>query len=195
MHLSYTEDQYVSSKFDLYVDKELSYLVRYYEWVVPKQHPVYKTYKGSMLNIALTNFISHLKSYSLCIGITAPNSQQTMSMTKHIISKKFNFIEYQNFQSQSPCNQIFYFQSNTWELLLPDGKSVCKDCNALKNRTVSERTWKSEKVSEQAKPKATFTLTLPERLKVNSVTLFFSFLNRKNVHIFALMFLMHVTNT
>ena len=79
--------------------------------------------------------------------------------------------------------------------MLPDGKSVCKDCNALKNRTVSERTWKSEKVSEQAKPKATFTLTLPERLKVNSVTLFFSFLNRKNVHIFALMFLMHVTNT
>ena len=113
MHLSYTEDQYVSSKFDLYVDKELSYLVRYYEWVVPKQHPVYKTYKGSMLNIALTNFISHLKSYSLCIGITAPNSQQAMSMTKHIISKKFNFIEYQNFQSQSPCNQIFYFRSNT----------------------------------------------------------------------------------
>ena len=25
---SYTEDQYVSSKFDLYVDKELNYLVR-----------------------------------------------------------------------------------------------------------------------------------------------------------------------
>ena len=113
MHLSYTEDQYVSSKFDLYVGKELSYLVRYYEWVVPKQHPVYKRYKGSMLNIASTNFISHLKSYSLCIGITAPNSQQAMSMTKHIISKKFNFIEYQNFQSQSPCNQIFYFRSNT----------------------------------------------------------------------------------
>ena len=175
MHLSYTADQYVTSKFDLYMDKELNYLMRYYEWVVPKQHPVYKRYEGSMLNITLTNFISHLKNYSLCIGITAPDSQQAMSMTKHVISKKFNFIEYQNSQSQSPCNQIFYFQSNTCELLLPDGKTVCEDCNALKQRIVSERTWKSKKVGEPAKPKAPITLTSPERLMVNSVTLFFLF--------------------
>ena len=109
MHLSCTEDQCVTSKFALYIGKELNSLVRYYEWVVPKQHPLYKKYQGSMLNITLTNFISHLKSYSLCIGITAPDSQQAMSMTKHVISKKFNFIEYQNSQSQRPCNQIFYF--------------------------------------------------------------------------------------
>ena len=92
MHLSYTEDQYVTSKFDQYVDKELNYLVRYYEWVVPKQHSVYKRYEGSMLDITLTNFISRLKTYSLCIGITAPDSQQAMSMTTHVTSKKFNFI-------------------------------------------------------------------------------------------------------
>ena len=183
MHLSYTEDQYVTSKFDQYVDKELNYLVRYYEWVVPKQHSVYKRYEGSMLNITLINFISHLKSYSLCIGITVPDSEQAMRMTKHVISKKFNFIEYQSLQSQSPCNQIFYFRSNTSELLLPDGKTVCKNCNALRQRTVSERTWKSKKVSEPVKPKARITLTSPERLKVNSVTLFFSFLNR-NMFIF-----------
>ena len=67
MYLSYTEDQYVTSKFDLYVDKELNYLVRYYEWVVPKQHPVYKRYEGSMLNITLTNFISYLKSYTVYV--------------------------------------------------------------------------------------------------------------------------------
>ena len=109
LHLSCTEDQCVTSKFALYIDKELNSLVRYYEWVVPKQHPLYKKYQGSMLNITLINFVSHLKSYSLCIGITAPDSQQAMSMTKHVISKKFNFIEYQNSQSQSPCNQIFYF--------------------------------------------------------------------------------------
>ena len=145
MHLSYTEDQCVTSKFDLYIDKELNYLVRYYEWVVPKQHSVYKRYEGSMLNITLTNFISHLKNYSLCIGITAPDSQQAMSMTKHVISKIFNFIEYQNSQSQSPYNQIFYLRLNTCELLLPDGKTLCKDCNALKQRTMSERTWKSKK--------------------------------------------------
>ena len=93
-----------------------------------------------------------------------------MSMAKHVISKKFNFTEYQTLQSQSPCNQIFYFRSNTCELLLSDGKTVCKDCNALKQRTVSERTWKSKKGSE---PKAPITLTSPERLEVNSGTLFF----------------------
>ena len=127
-------------------------------------------FEGSMLNITLTNFISYLKSYSLCIGITALDSQQAMSMTKRVISKKFNFTEYQTLQSQSPCNQIFYFWSNTCELLLSDGKTVCKDCNALKQRTVSERTWKSKKGSE---PKAPITLTSPERLEVNSGTLFF----------------------
>ena len=174
IHLTYTEDRYVTSKFHLYIDKELNYLVRYYEWVVPKQHPVYKRYEGSKLNITLTNFITHLKSYSLCIGITAPDSQQAISMTKHVIFKKFNVIEYQNSQSQSPCNQIFYFRSNTSELLLPDGKTVCKDCNALKQRTESERIWKRKKnVGEPATPKAAITLTSPERLKVNSVILFF----------------------
>ena len=181
MHLSCTEDQCVTSKFALYIGKELNSLVRYYEWVVPKQHPLYKKYQGSMLNITLTNFISHLKSYSLCIGITAPDSQQAMSMTKHVISKKFNFIEYQNSQSQSPCNQIFYFWLNKYELLLPDGTTVCKDRNALKQRTVSERTWKSKKVGEPAEPKAPITLTPPERLKVNSALS--SFLN-KNMFMF-----------
>ena len=92
VHASYTEDQYVTSKFGLYVGNELNYLVRYYEWVVSKQHPDYKRYEGSMLAITLTNFISHLKTYSLCIGITAPDSQQAMSMTTHVTSKKFNFI-------------------------------------------------------------------------------------------------------
>ena len=109
VHASYTEDQYVTSKFGLCVDYELNSLVRYYEWVVPKQHSVYKRYEGSMLDITLTNFISRLKTYSLCIGITAPDSQQAMSMTTQVISKKFNFIQYQNLQSESPCNQIFYF--------------------------------------------------------------------------------------
>ena len=42
VHASYTEDQYVTSKFGLYADNELNYLVRYYEWVVSKQHPDYK---------------------------------------------------------------------------------------------------------------------------------------------------------
>ena len=151
--------------------------------MVPKQHSVYKRYEGSMLDITLTNFISRLKTYSWCIGITAPDSQQAMSMTTQVISKKFNFIQFQNLQSQSPCNQIFYFLSSTCELLLPDGKTVCKDCNALKERTVSERNWKSKKVSIPAEPEAPITLTSPERLKANSVTLIFSFLN-KNMFIF-----------
>ena len=75
MHLSCTEDQYVILNFDFYIDKELDYLVRYYQLVVPKKQPVYKRYEVSILNITLTNFISHLKSYSSCTGITAPDSQ------------------------------------------------------------------------------------------------------------------------
>ena len=67
--------------------------------------------------------------------------------------------------------------------MFPDGKTVCKDCNALKERTVSERNWKSKKVSIPAEPEAPITLTSPERLKANSVTLIFSFLN-KNMFIF-----------
>ena len=63
VHASYTEDQYVTSKFGLCVDYELNSFVRY-EWVVPKQHSVYKRYEGSMLDITLTNFISRLKTYS-----------------------------------------------------------------------------------------------------------------------------------
>ena len=106
---SYTEEQYVSSKFNLYVDKELNYLVRYYEWVVPKQHPVYKRYKGSMLNIASTNFISHLKSYSLCIGITAPDSQQAMSMTKHVISKPSTSFNIKTFNHKAHVIKYFTF--------------------------------------------------------------------------------------
>ena len=119
MHLSCTEDQYVILNFDFLEKKELDYLVRYYQLVVPKKQPVYKRYEVSILNITLTNFISHLKSYSSCTGITAPDSQQAISMTKHVISKIFNFIEYQNLQ-------LFYFLSNTCEVLLPDEKQYAK---------------------------------------------------------------------
>lgn len=93
--------------------------MRYYQLVVPKKQPVYKRYEVSILNITLTNFISHLKSYSSCTGITEPDSQQAISMTKHVISKTFNFTEYQNLQ-------IFYFLLNTCELLLPDEKQYAK---------------------------------------------------------------------
>ena len=110
-----------------------------------------------MLNITLTNFISHQKLQFV------------------YWNNSISLIEYQNLQSQSPCNQIFYFRSSTCELLAPDGKTVCKDCNALKQTAVSERNWKSKKVSIPAKPEAPITLTSPERLKANSVTLMFSF--------------------
>ena len=79
--------------------------MRYYQLVVPKKQPVYKRYEVSILNITLTNFISHLKSYSSCTGITEPDSQQAISMTKHV---------------------IFYFLLNTCELLLPDEKQYAK---------------------------------------------------------------------
>ena len=79
--------------------------MRYYQLVVPKKQPVYKRYEVSILNITLTNFISHLKSYSSCTGITEPDSQQAISMTKHV---------------------IIYFLLNTCELLLPDEKQYAK---------------------------------------------------------------------
>ena len=104
MHLSYTEDQRVTWKFDLYVDKELNYSVRYYEWVVQKQHPVYKRYEGSKLNITLTNFITHLQSYSLCI-----DSQQTMNMTKHKISKNFSSLNIKTCNLKAHIIKYFSF--------------------------------------------------------------------------------------
>ena len=148
-----------------------------------KTHPVRKRHEGSILNITLAKFISHLNSYSLCIGITVPDSQQAMSMTKHIISKKFNFIEYQTCNLKTHVIKHFAFDQIHVSCCYLMEKIVYKDCNALKQRTLPKRTWKSKKVGEPAKPKAPITLTSRERLKVNSVTLFFSFLNR-NMFIF-----------
>ena len=168
MKLSKHEKDFVTPKFEIYVGSNLNYLIRYYEWVILRNHEVYSKYESTLNNISLSNLILQLETYQECQGITLPENQQAI----HTVSKKFDFLNHKWSASQNLCNQIFYFWANTCELLLtqiPEEMPVCQSCRKLKIRTASENTWKTKQANVPIKLNVPIKFTSLERLKVTIV--------------------------
>ena len=88
-----------------------------------------------------------------------------MHITKHTVSKKFDFLNYKWSASKNSCNQIFYFRTNTCDILLtqiPEETPVCQSCSKLKIRTASENTWKTKQANVPIKLNALIKFTSPE---------------------------------
>ena len=165
MKLSKNEKDFITPKLEIYVGSDLNYLIRYYEWVIPRNHEVYSKYEGTLNNISLSNLILQLKTYQECQGIRLPDNQQASHITKHTVSKKFDFLNYKWSASQNLCNQIFYFRANTCDLLstqIPEETPVCQSCRKLKIRTASENTWKTKQANVPVKLNAPIKFTSPQ---------------------------------
>ena len=167
--MSKMHDELVAAIYEIYVEKSLQYLIRVYEWILPKDHLLYTRFNNSFENITLSNFISIIQSYVLCNGISLPEDKFSINIMQHILVKKFDFLKYSN--ASEPYDKVVYLRSNSCYLLIENTgveNVICDSCEKYQIKTIAEKNWKDKKMLQPIKPKAPITLTSPDRLKVSS---------------------------
>ena len=63
-------------------------------------HDLYGKYERSLTNVTLSNLIQEIEPSLLCKGIYIPGAKATASIQRHVIPRKFSFLEYEHSSSQ-----------------------------------------------------------------------------------------------
>ena len=71
VQIYFSDDEHTIPQFEIYVNHNLIYNIRVYNWILPQEHNLVKLYNGSMKNITLSNLISAISVNSICQGITS----------------------------------------------------------------------------------------------------------------------------
>ena len=66
--LSEHVDLFTVPKFRIRVDDSLAYTTQIFDWILPKDHELYKTFKRSVNSIAISNLIYKLNNVNICQG-------------------------------------------------------------------------------------------------------------------------------
>ena len=141
-------------KFEIFIDQSLSFSLRVYGWMLPKDHEIYANVNNSFLNITFSNFVHQLKLYNLCHGISIPNTKLTNNIQKHVIPKKFNYFDYQVKLVQTNLNQDEFHRSSSCKVLVTD-INPCLSCNSLNLKCVYDSNRNSSHLKEPAKTQCT----------------------------------------
>ena len=70
VQIFFYDNEYITPKFEIYINEDLSYNIRIFNWLLSQEHDLISKYGGSMNNITLSNLISSISSYSICEGVT-----------------------------------------------------------------------------------------------------------------------------
>ena len=152
-------------KFEIFIDQSLSFSLRVYGWMLPKDHEIYGNVNNSFLNITFSNFVHQLKLYNLCHGISIPNTKLTNNIQKHVIPKKFNYFDYQVKLVQTNLNQDEFHRSSSCKVLVTDINPYLS-CNSLNLKCVYDSNRNSSHLKEPAKLNAPIKYTSSERIKL-----------------------------
>ena len=58
----------------IYIYNLLNFTVHVYSWILPVDHELYLLYNSSFLNVTFSTFVEGLSQFTLCQGITLPDS-------------------------------------------------------------------------------------------------------------------------
>ena len=103
----------------------MNFTVRVHSWILPVDHELYLLYNSSFLNVTFSTFVERFSQFTLCQGITLPDSRKEMNFAKHVLPKKFNYFDYINTDVKQRVHQDEYFRSKSCALLL-SSDNPCK---------------------------------------------------------------------
>ena len=75
------EKSYEISTIDIYVGKDLEFIICVFSWCVPLDHEIYTKYKKTMKNIILPNLIKVISHYNICSGIKGEQAKKTSHLS------------------------------------------------------------------------------------------------------------------
>ena len=83
--------EYVLPYIEIFVNPDLSYVVRCFGWVLPKDNIIYRL-NSTFRDMTLTNFISKLKNYHPCSGLNLFEFREAIHLKHHTVPKNFNYL-------------------------------------------------------------------------------------------------------
>ena len=131
-------------KFEIFVDQSLSFTFGNIQSKIPELHELYAKCDRTFNNITLSKFILQMTQYTLCIGFTTLDPSISISFQKHVIPKKFNYLEFQQKQFKTTLNQDEYNRSSCCKMLVSDQRNPCLPCQSHNIKCVNDSNRKKE---------------------------------------------------
>ena len=102
-------------------------------------------------------------NFTLCQGITLPDSRKEINFVKHVLPKTFNYFDYINTDVKQHVHQDRYFRSKSCALLL-SSDNPCKSCHEENIKFHKEINYKKSVLTAPAKLNASINFTSPDRI-------------------------------
>ena len=106
--------------------------------MLPDDHELYSSHGRSFLNLTFSDFIFQLGHYILCEGITIPELSKEITFQKHVIPKKFNYLDFQKNSFQPRLHQDEFYRSNSCRMLISDSHNPCSSCRSHNTKCTVE---------------------------------------------------------
>ena len=85
---SFTSSEYVLPTYELYINNLLNFTVRVHSWILPLDYELYLLYNSSILNMTFSTFVERLSQFTLCQGITLPDSRKEINFYQTCVTRK-----------------------------------------------------------------------------------------------------------
>ena len=160
---SFTSSEYLLPTYKIYINNLLNFTVRVHSWILSVDHELYLLYNSSFLNVTFSTFVERLSQFTLCQGITLPDSRKEINFAKHVLPKKFNYFDNINTNVKQQVHQDEYLRSKSCALLL-SSDNPCKSCHEENIKFNKEINYKKSVLTAPAKLNIKFTS--PDRIKL-----------------------------
>ena len=148
-------------KYEIFADKQLTFTIRYFTWMLPHDHDIYKNYQKSFKNITLSNLVKLVMQYEICCGLSLSTSFQNVFYQYHNIPLTLKSISN---LPLGPLSQSSCIRSNNC-LIFVKSSSLCIFCEKQHNKDQKSMKRKANISSLPVKANAPISLTSPSRLK------------------------------
>ena len=114
--------------------------------------------------MTFSTFVERLSQFTLCQGITLPDSRKEINFVKYVLPKKLNYFDYINTDVKQQVHQDEYFRSKSCALLL-SSDNPCKSCHEENIKFNKEINYKKSVLTAPAKLNAPLKFTFPDKIK------------------------------
>ena len=156
--------EYAIPKFEINVDKDLTFFIRVFCWLLPKNNHKIESCKGSMKNVTLTVLIKEIENSILCPGLdltvlTHEGSKSDVKM--HVVPKIPSSIT----EHSQPLLQDKFMRAIRCHILRDETSPVpCNECKTKFQYEMKLFNRKQNLVNTPAKLKAPLSATNPQRI-------------------------------
>lgn len=163
--LQFYDDKYSLPQFEIFIDHDLNYTILVYNWLLPDEHLLYKSYKRNLRNVTISNLVNHIKKLNICNGIDHEHFITNVNSVNHCLPVAIDYNDLDEFCSSTRFMTETTSRSINCHVLLEKILN-CDECQKSQKLSEAKLYRKNTRKSEPAKLKAPISSTSAVRLKL-----------------------------